>query len=154
MHVGARYASTARSSRTVHLHSACARREVRTLDGMLRRLETDDLLISDGERAVALAAIMGGEDSEVTESTTELLLEAANFEPLGILRSSERLALRTAGSNRWEKGVDPYLAEPAAVLASRMLVDLAGARLTGPADVHAALPSSPSCACAPERASR
>ena len=59
-------------------------------------------------------------------STTEVLLEAANFEPLGILRSSERLALRTAGSNRWEKGVDPYLAEPAAILASRLLVDLAG----------------------------
>ena len=44
-------------------------------------------------------------------TTTEVLLEAANFEPLGILRSSERLALRTEGSNRWEKGVDPYLAE-------------------------------------------
>ena len=67
---------------------------------------------------------MGGEDSEVTDATTEVLLEAANFEPLGILRTSERLALRTAGSNRWEKGVDPYLAENAAVLASRLLVDL------------------------------
>ena len=110
---------------------ARAGEEVRTLDGTLRTLDPDDLLITDGERAVALAAIMGGEDSEVTDSTTEVLLEAANFEPLGILRSSERLALRTAGSNRWEKGVDPYLAEPAAILASRLLVDLAGARMTG-----------------------
>ena len=117
----------------IAVRHARAGEEVRTLDGTLRRLETDDLLITDGERAVALAAIMGGEDSEVTESTTEVLLEAANFEPLGILRSSERLALRTAGSNRWEKGVDPYLAQPAAVLASRMLVDLAGARMTGQA---------------------
>jgi phenylalanyl-tRNA synthetase beta chain len=90
---------------------------------------------------------MGGEDSEVTDGTTDVLLEAANFEPIGILRSSERLALRTAGSNRWEKGVDPYLAEPAAILASRMLVDLAGARLTGHADVHAGCPSVRSCAC-------
>ena len=65
-----------------------------------------------------------------------MLLEAANFEPLGILRTSERLALRTAGSNRWEKGVDPYLAEPAAILASRLLVDLAGARMTGHGDVQ------------------
>ena len=133
---------------------ARAGEELRTLDGTLRRLETDDLLITDGEKAVALAAIMGGADSEVTDDTTEMLLEAANFEPLGILRSSERLALRTAGSNRWEKGVDPYLAENASVLASRMLVDLAGARMTGHADVHAGLPERPVVHLRPERASR
>ncbi len=138
----------------IAVRHARAGEEVRTLDGTLRRLETDDLLITDGERAVALAAIMGGEDSEVTDDTTEVLLEAANFEPLGILRSSERLGLRTAGSNRWEKGVDPYLAEPAAVLASRMLVDLAGARVTGHADVHAGLPERPVVHLRPERASK
>jgi phenylalanyl-tRNA synthetase beta chain len=127
--------------------------ELRTLDGTLRRLDEGDLLITDGEKAVALAAIMGGEDSEVTEETTEVLLEAANFEPLGILRSSERLALRTAGSNRWEKGVDPYLAENAAVLASRMLVDLTGARMTGHVDVHDGLPERPVVQFRPGRAS-
>jgi phenylalanyl-tRNA synthetase beta chain len=127
--------------------------ELRTLDGTLRRLVADDLVIADAERAVALAAIMGGEDSEVSEDTTEVLLEAANFEPLGILRSSERLALRTAGSNRWEKGVDPHLAEPAAKLASRLLVDLAGARLTGHVDVHEGLPERPVVRFRPERAS-
>ena len=128
--------------------------ELRTLDGTLRRLDGDDLLITDGERAVALAAIMGGEDSEVTDATTEVLLEAANFEPLGIMRTSERLALRTAGSNRWEKGVDPHMAEPAAVLASRLLVDLAGARMTGHADLHDGLPERPVVRFRPERASR
>jgi phenylalanyl-tRNA synthetase beta chain len=128
--------------------------ELRTLDGTLRRLDADDLLITDGERPVALAAIMGGEDSEVTEGTREVLLEAANFEPLGILRTSERLALRTAGSNRWEKGVDPYLAEKAAVLASRLLVDLAGARMTGHVDVQQGLPERPVVRFRPERASR
>jgi len=127
---------------------------LRTLDGTLRRLDADDLLITDGEKAVALAAIMGGEDSEVTATTTKILLEAANFEPLGILRTSERLALRTAGSNRWEKGVDPYLAEPAAVLASRMLVDLAGARPAGHVDVDDGLPERPVVRFRPERASR
>jgi len=127
--------------------------ELRTLDGTLRRLDPDDLLITDGERAVALAAIMGGEDSEVTDTTTEVLLEAANFEPLGILRSSDKLALRTAGSNRWEKGVDPYLAENAAVLASRLLVDLAGARMTGHVDVHDGLPERPVVRLRPERSS-
>jgi phenylalanyl-tRNA synthetase beta chain len=127
--------------------------ELRTLDGTLRRLEPSDLMITDGERSVALAAIMGGEESEVTEETSDVLLEAANFEPLGILRSSERLGLRTAGSNRWEKGVDPYLAESAAVLASRMLVDLAGARMTGHVDVHSGLPERPVVRFQPDRAS-
>src|SRR5918995_2373204 len=133
---------------------ARAGEELRTLDGTLRRLDADDLLITDGEKAVALAAIMGGEDSEVTEETTEVLLEAANFEPLGILRTSGKLALRTAGSNRWEKGVDPYLAEPAAVLASRMIVDLAGAELAGQVDVHDRLPPRPVVRFRPERASK
>jgi phenylalanyl-tRNA synthetase beta chain len=128
--------------------------ELRTLDGRLRSLDPHDLLITDGERPVALAAIMGGAETEVTEETAEVLLEAANFEPVGILRTSERLDLRTAGSNRWEKGVDPHLAEPAAVLASRLLVDLAGARLTGSADVHAGLPPRPVVRLRPERADR
>jgi len=133
---------------------AHAGEELRTLDGTLRRLDPSDLMITDGERSVALAAIMGGEESEVSDATTEVLLEAANFEPIGILRSSERLALRTDGSNRWEKGVDPYLAEPAAMLASRLIVDLAGARLTGHVDVHAGLPERPVVRFRPERATR
>ena len=116
---------------------------LRTLDGTQRTLLPADLVITDGERAVALAAIMGGLDSEVSDETTDLLLEAANFEPIGVLQTSERLALRTEGSNKWEKGVDPYAAEPAAVLASRLLVDLAGAEPTGSVDVNDGLPERP-----------
>lgn len=133
---------------------AHAGEELRTLDGTLRRLDPSDLMITDGERSVALGAIMGGLESEVGEETTEVLLEAANFEPIGILRTSERLALRTDGSNRWEKGVDPHLAEPAAVLASRLLVDLAGAELVGSVDVHPGLPERPVVTLRPERARR
>jgi phenylalanyl-tRNA synthetase beta chain len=133
---------------------ARAGEEMRTLDDNRRVLRETDLLITDGERPVALAAIMGGLDSEVGDDTTEVLLEAANFEPIGILRTSERLGLRTEGSNRWEKGVDPYQAEPAAVLASRMLVDLAGAELTGSADVHSGLPERLVVRLRPERTDR
>jgi phenylalanyl-tRNA synthetase beta chain len=115
--------------------------ELRTLDGTLRAVTPDDLLIADADRAVALAGIMGGEETEVSGSTTNVLLEAANFEPVTILRSSERLALRTEGSNRWEKGVDPHLAGPAATLATRMIVELSGARWTGAVDVQAELPA-------------
>ena len=82
-----------------------------TLDGVARELAADDLVIADADRAVALAGIMGGEETEIGEATTTVLLEAANFEPYGIFRTSERQRLRTEGSNRWEKGVDPYLAE-------------------------------------------
>jgi phenylalanyl-tRNA synthetase beta chain len=125
--------------------------KLRTLDGTERTLEPSDLVIADADRAVALAGIMGGEDTEVTERTTSVLLEAANFEPLTLLRTSERLALRTEGSNRWEKGVDPYLAGPAATLATRMLVELTGARWVGSSDVHADLPQPAVISLRPER---
>ena len=133
---------------------AQAGEEVRTLDGTLRKVDERDLLITDGEKPVALAAIMGGAESEVAETTTEVLLEAANFEPIGVLRTSERLGLRTDGSNRWEKGVDPHLAEPAAVLASRLIVDLAGAELTGASTSTRACPSGRSSRLRPERTDR
>ena len=97
---------------------------------------------------------MGGLDSEISDTTTEILLEAANFEPIGILQTSERLGLRTEGSNRWEKGVDPHLAEPAAVLASRLLVDLAGAELTGARTFTPGCPSAPVVRLRPERTNR
>jgi len=126
--------------------------ELRTLDGELRTLDADDLVIADAQRAIALAGIMGGEDTEVSESTTSVLVEAANFEPVGIWRSSERMRLRTEGSNRWEKGVDPYLAEPAAALATELLVELTGARWTGHTDVQGELPERPLVPYRPERA--
>ena len=116
---------------------------IRTLDGVDRKLEPDDLMIADADRSVALAGIMGGEETEIGERTTEVLLEAANFEPTGIFRTSERLRLRTEGSNRWEKGVDPYLAEPAARLATELLVETAGATWAGHVDVEQGLPERP-----------
>jgi phenylalanyl-tRNA synthetase beta chain len=126
--------------------------EIRTLDGNVRKLDPADLLIADAERAIALAGIMGGEETEVTETTASILLEAANFEPVGILRTSERLGLRTEGSNRWEKGVDPHLAGPSATLATRLIVELARARWTGAVDVQAKLPEPEVIALRPERA--
>jgi phenylalanyl-tRNA synthetase beta chain len=125
--------------------------KLRTLDGVERDLEPYDLMIADGERSVALAGIMGGQETEIGEGTTEILLEAANFEPYTIFRTSERLRLRTEGSNRWEKGVDPYLAEQAAKLATQLIVDLAGAKWVGHTDVHADLPDRPVVDFRPER---
>ena len=119
-----------------------------------RDLVADDLVIADAERAIALAGIMGGEETEIGEGTTTVLLEAANFEPYGIYRTSERQRLRTEGSNRWEKGVDPYLAGPAAELATALILELTGATLDGrDADVHGELPARPVIAL-PARAGR
>ena len=125
--------------------------ELRTLDGTVRKLDPRDLMIADDARSVALAGIMGGEETEISGRTTAVLLEAANFEPVGILHSSERLALRTEGSNRWEKGVDPHLAGPAAAMATRLIVELAGARWTGATDEQAALPEPRTIVLRPER---
>src|SRR5215475_5800154 len=124
---------------------------IRTLDGVDRKLEPDDLMIADADRSVALAGIMGGEETEIGDGTTEVLLEAANFEPYGIYRTSERLRLRTEGSNRWEKGVDPYLAEPAANLATRLLLETTGAAWAGLVDVQGKLPDRPVIRYRPDR---
>ncbi|MGH3116369.1 MAG: phenylalanine--tRNA ligase subunit beta [Gaiellales bacterium] len=127
--------------------------EFTSIDGTERKLDPDDLVIADAERAVAFAGIMGGLETEVREETANVLLEAANFEPVGILRTSERHGLRTEGSNRWEKGVDPHLASQAAAFATQLIAELAGARWTGDVDVSGDLPERPVVAFRPERTS-
>ncbi|HMB19335.1 MAG TPA: phenylalanine--tRNA ligase subunit beta [Gaiellaceae bacterium] len=145
--------ATLRGGRIV-VRRASPGEKLRTLDGVVRDLTPDDLMIADAVRSVALAGIMGGEETEIGESTTEVLLEAANFEPFTIFRSSERLRLRTEGSNRWEKGVDPYLAAPAATLATQLIVELAGARWVGHTDVQGELPERAVIRYRPEHADR
>jgi phenylalanyl-tRNA synthetase beta chain len=132
---------------------AAAGERITTLDGEERQLTPEDLVIADASRPVAIAGIMGGEDSEVRPETTDVLLEAANFDPLTVLRSSRRLRLRTEASTRWEKGVDPHAAELAANHATQLLVEL-GARLTGHTDQHAGLPERPTVLLRPELADR
>src|SRR5882672_5440410 len=78
-----------------------------TLDGVERELAADDLLICDGDVPVALAGVMGGLNSEVTDATRAVLLESANFAPSSIRRTAKRLALHSEASHRFERGVDP-----------------------------------------------
>jgi phenylalanyl-tRNA synthetase beta chain len=141
------------AGRRIIVRRARAGETIRTLDGVERRLDDRDLVIADAEKPVGIAGIMGSANSEVDESTTDVLLECANFEPVTMLRTSERLGLRTDGSNRWEKGVDPYLAEQAAKLATQLIVELTGSRWTGDVDVKGTLPESPVIRLRPERAS-
>ena len=98
-----------------------------TLDGVERELVPDDLLICSGSEPVALAGIIGGEGSKVAPGTRSLLLEVATFHPATVRRTSQRLALRTDASARFEKSLDPTLPEKAAAHLVRLLRELAPA---------------------------
>jgi phenylalanyl-tRNA synthetase beta chain len=104
-----------------------------TLDGVERSLSADDLVICDGEGPVALAGVMGGSKSEITPSTSRILLECAYFEPRGIRRASRRHGLHSESSHRFERGVDWGDTVAALSRATALVVRLSEARtLSGP----------------------
>jgi phenylalanyl-tRNA synthetase beta chain len=105
----------------------------KTLDNIERTLVPNDLLIRDGAKGIALAGVMGGLDTEVTDKTTRVLLEAASFRPLSIRRTARRLGLHSEASHRFERGVDPELAALASARAARLLCMVAGGRVVGDA---------------------
>lgn len=84
-----------------------------SLDGETRKLKETDLVIADEKDPIAIAGVMGGLSSEVTEKTKFILIEGANFDPKSIRLTSKRLALRSEASNRFEKGLDPNLCQRA-----------------------------------------
>jgi phenylalanyl-tRNA synthetase beta chain len=97
------------------------------LDDSQHALTTDDLVISDASgNALALAGVMGGKDSGVTETTTEILLESAYFTPQGIRRTSRRTALSSDSSYRFERGVDPAGVLTASAFAVKLILEVAG----------------------------
>ncbi|TMB99838.1 MAG: phenylalanine--tRNA ligase subunit beta [Chloroflexi bacterium] len=96
------------------------------LDGTRREMTADMLVIADAQEARALAGLMGGSESEVTERTTAVLLESANFSPAGIRRTSQALKARTDASIRFEKGLSPRLPPIAAQRATKLLVEICG----------------------------
>ncbi len=112
-----------------------------TLDGVERTFDADTVLVCDREGPSGIGGIMGGEASEVSESTTRVLLEAATWNGVNILRTSRVLSLRSEASARFEKQLHPELAIRAQRLASRLMVELCGARLVpGTIDVNPGLP--------------
>lgn len=87
--------------------------KITTLDGVERQLDNQMLVIADNEKAIAIAGVMGGENSEIDENTTEIILESANFEKVNNRKTSAKLGLRTEAVMRYEKGLDPLLTEKA-----------------------------------------
>src|SRR4051794_1959090 len=112
-----------------------------TLDGVERTFDEDTVLVCDRKGPSGIAGIMGGETSEVSETTTRVLLEVATWNGVNILRTSRKLGLRTDASNRFEKQLHPELALRAQRIASRLMVELCGARLVpGTIDEAAEIP--------------
>ncbi|MGB4441569.1 MAG: phenylalanine--tRNA ligase subunit beta [Coriobacteriia bacterium] len=110
---------------------------VRTLDGQDRALTTDALLITDPSGPIALAGVMGGETTEVSATTTDILLEAACFDAATTSRTSRRLGLISEASLRFERGVDPGLADRAADRAAMLIAEVAGGTVApGIVDVY------------------
>ena len=102
-----------------------------TLDNQKRKLNKDDLLIADAKKPLALAGTMGGLDSEVTAKTVSIALEAAHFNPVSVARNSRRHILSSEASRRFERGVDPLLAEVASARAAALLIEFGGATYVG-----------------------
>ncbi|HEY9477060.1 MAG TPA: phenylalanine--tRNA ligase subunit beta [Microbacteriaceae bacterium] len=110
----------------ITVRRAAAGETLTTLDGQTRRLDAQDLLITDDSGPIGLAGVMGGEATEISTATTDVLIEAANFDPVSIARTARRHKLPSEASRRFERGVDPAVAAPAAARALQLLVELAG----------------------------
>ena len=111
--------------------------KIRTLDGIERTLTTDMCVIADATRAVAIAGVMGGAESEIRSTTRNVLLESAWFDPISIRRTSKALGLRTEASMRFERGADPEMAELASRRCAELIQQLAGGEiLAGVVDVY------------------
>ena len=112
---------------------------IRTLDGVDRVLTADMLVIADAEQPSVIAGIMGSLDSEITDATTNILLEAATFNGGNIMRTSGALGLRSESSTRFEKGLDPNLVMQALDMSCQLIEEICGGEVsTGTVDVRAA----------------
>jgi phenylalanyl-tRNA synthetase beta chain len=125
----------------LYVRTAAAGEKMTTLDGVERELDIETVLVCDRDGPTGIAGIMGGQVSEVSEGTTRVLLEIANWNGTNILRTSRQLGLRSEASSRFEKQLHPALCLRAQAVASRLLVELCGAKLVpGTIDVAAEAP--------------
>ena len=102
-----------------------------TLDGVERTLSSADLVIADASKPMCLAGVFGGEDSGVTDSTTDIFLESAYFNPVSIRKTSKRHGLKTDASFRYERGADPLIVNYASHRAALLIQEIAGGTIVG-----------------------
>jgi phenylalanyl-tRNA synthetase beta chain len=129
---------------SVVVRRAKPRERLTTLDGVERVLDPEDMVIVDDSGVISLAAIMGGATTEVSESTSDVLFEAAHWDPVAIARSSRRHKLSSEASKRFERGVDPQMGPAAVARAVELLATHAGGTLDDRVlDLHAVAPREP-----------
>jgi phenylalanyl-tRNA synthetase beta chain len=132
------------NERRIVVRRARAGEKMRTLDGIERTLPRDTCVIADAARAVAIAGVMGGADSEIRLTSRNILIEAAWFDPVSIRRTSKVLGLRTEASMRFERGADLEMAELASRRCAELIQKLAGGdALAGAVDVYPARATAP-----------
>jgi phenylalanyl-tRNA synthetase beta chain len=132
----------ASSTPTIVVRRAAAGEKFTTLDGQQRTLTNENLLIADETKAIALAGVMGGQNTEINEKTVDVLIESAWFKPQNIRATSKRLELRTESSYRFERGADIGIGDWASRRAAQLILETAGGELlSGAVDAYPAPPS-------------
>ena len=128
-------------SGALYVRTAAAGEKMTTLDDVERELDEETVLVCDRDGPTGIAGIMGGQVSEVSATTARVLLEVANWNGTNILRTSRQLGLRSEASSRFEKQLHPALCLRAQAVASKLMVELCGAKLVpGTIDVAAEVP--------------
>jgi phenylalanyl-tRNA synthetase beta chain len=115
--------------RRIIVRQAAKGEKLVSIDGKERALDPEMLVIADATRPVALAGVMGGRDSEVSDSTKNILLESARFDPLSVRKTARTLAMKSDSSYRFERGIDPLLPERASLRAAQLILETAGGEL-------------------------
>jgi phenylalanyl-tRNA synthetase beta chain len=125
------------ADRRMVIRRARAGETMRTLDGLDRKLSADMCVNADARRAVGIGGVMGGAETQISAGTRNLLLECAWFEPISVRRTAKKLGLRTDASQRFERGVDPEMAELASRRCAELILQIAGGEaLAGVVDVY------------------
>jgi phenylalanyl-tRNA synthetase beta chain len=133
---------------------AHAGEKITTLDGVARTLTNEMLVIADSSRATAIAGVIGGAESQVTDATTDIVLEVACFDPRSVRQTRRALGISTDASHRFERGTDPESPARTAALAANLIASLTGGRVEGVVLVGAQAPSRARVEVRPSRVTR
>lgn len=120
----------------IHVRRARSGEQLQTLDGKLRELSDEDLLITDDRGPIGLAGVMGGFETELQPDTRNVFIEAAGFSPISIARSARRHKLPSEASRRFERGVDPRVAAAAGARVAELMAQLAGGTIEAAGSLH------------------
>ncbi|WP_432940488.1 phenylalanine--tRNA ligase subunit beta [Kribbella sp. CA-253562] len=144
----------ARLSGEIVVRRATAGEKLVTLDDQTRELDPEDLLITDDSGPIGIAGVMGGASTEISDATTDVVIEAAHFDPIVVARASRRHKLSSEASRRFEREVDPALPRYAAQRVADLLAELAGGTILPDETVIDTHPAAPSVTFRAEHAAR